>query len=151
METSLSVTTKSTSQLFLYLKKQNLSTYILFQEGTRRKDAFQTSTAKIYKSKLVITPSPSFWKEASLLHTVFYVHGLKSYQRRSSRGPPHEKLSCAVDSGGCTPNQWRHHGHKPESSWQALGRRGSCMTTHGNPGQWSMIHPKLWAHPSLPW
>ena len=63
---------------------------------------------------------------------------------------PQEKLSRAVDSGGCSPNLW-HHGHKPESSSQPLGRRGFCMTTHGNLGEWSMSRPKLWAHLSLPW
>ena len=42
---------------------------------------------------------------------------------------PHERLSRVVDSGGCTPNPWHHHGHKPESSCQPLGRRGFCMAT----------------------
>ena len=42
---------------------------------------------------------------------------------------PHERLSRAVDSGGCTPNPCHHHGHKPESSCLPLGRRGFCIAT----------------------
>ena len=41
---------------------------------------------------------------------------------------PHGKLSRSAGNEGCIPNRWRHHGHKPETSCQPLGRRGFCMT-----------------------
>ena len=52
---------------------------------------------------------------------------LQEQQGFSSR-----ESSRAVPSGGCTPNRRRHHGHKPVSGCQSLGKRGFCTTTHIN-------------------
>ena len=75
--------------------------YMRFQEEIERINSFQTSTTMIFKSKPVIAPTPSFWKEASLLLTVFWMYTVYiPTETQEKQGPSsHEKLSRAVDSG----------------------------------------------------
>ena len=108
--------------------------------------AFQISTTRIYNSNSS-PPSPSFWKEASLLLTVFLMCTVWILTNAGAAGIL-STWKAQWCSGGCIPNRWRHHGHKPESC-QPLGRRGFCMTIQGNLGEWSMSRPKLWVHQSL--
>ena len=64
-------------KMFCYLKKHNLwifiYIYLRFHEEMKRINVFQTSATKIVKSKPIIVPSPSFWKEASFLLNVFWM------------------------------------------------------------------------------
>ena len=80
--------------------------------------------------------SVSFSKAASLLLTVFRVYKdtKTSYQILTNAALtgvlPTWKLSRAVASVSCTITKRLHHGHRPVSGCQSLGKWGFCTTTH---------------------
>ena len=138
-------------QHFCYLKKWNLWIYIRFQVRMKGIHAFQTSTTRIYNLNSSSHPlHPSERRQAC--YSLFAGCARSKFlpTREQQGSSQHDKLSRAVDSGGCIPNRWRHHGHKPESC-QPLGRRGFCITTQGNLGEWFLSRSKLWVHKSLLW
>ena len=98
-------------------------------------------------------PFHSFERKQPCSHCFLDMHGWIFSQDRSIRGgsSPHERLSRAAHSGGCTSNRRRHHGHKPESSCQLLGKSGFCMTAYGHLGELSMSLAQALTSPEPAW
>ena len=101
------------------------------------------------KSKPAIALSASLLNDASVWYSQFSMcTPSKFLPTQEQHGfTPHQKLSRAVDNGGCISTRQCHHDHKPESSCQPHGRCGVCTKTHGNLGVLPIARPRLWACP----
>ena len=101
--------------------KKQIWICIRFQEEMEITNAFQTSTTKILKSKPVISRFLSFWKEASLLFTVFWMCKI---QILTNAGAAVVLFTWKAQS--CS-GQWRPHSKQTLSPWSKA--RGQLPVT----------------------
>ena len=126
MQSSVSVTRKSawlTTDDFFCNHKKKIWTYICVY-STKRRKWMHFKQAPSDHSNLNSSSQPFHrfeMKQAccSLFSGYTRSKFLPSQEQQGSS--PHQKLTRAMYSGGCTPNRKLHHGHKPESSCQSLG------------------------------